>query len=103
MSNNESAIWVRGNITNLLVTVDDWANPTPTGRSAIFIYMKELPKTENGYNRVIITSDHPAYETAFKFALSAVEKSMTISLRYINSNIVHKNAWDFSMISLCEG
>ncbi|MDP4178208.1 MAG: hypothetical protein Q8900_07735 [Bacillota bacterium] len=102
MSNEQSvpSIWVKGQITNLVVMADNWGVPNPGGLSFLFIYMNELPGTPDGsYNRVAIRGDHPSYNSVLQFAISAVATKSTIALRYIPTTTTHSTAWDFSQLA----
>lgn len=67
----------------------------------VVLFIDTLPGACNTNNkRVAVGTDHPLFETVLSIALSAQAQSKTIELGYLESCIVHHNAWDFSYIRL---
>jgi hypothetical protein len=68
-----------------------------------FIYMDELPISNGagcgtGQNRVIITSDHPLYNTVVALATAAKLSGGLVTLHYLEECTIVTNAWNFSIM-----
>lgn len=73
----------------------------PNDKGLLMIYMDELPVAcETPEKRVVITSDHPLFESVLSTALVSKTTQKPIELSYINTCSQKSNAWDFAIIEL---
>ncbi|WP_282060892.1 hypothetical protein [Bacillus pumilus] len=100
MDNSAAQLWVKGKIQATCACADNWGKPNPGGFGTFFIYMSELPYVPNGYNRVVIRSDHPAYNAVVQSAIEAKVSDKTVALCYVESCETRGNSWDFGQLAI---
>lgn len=95
---------VTGTVNKVQLMGQNYTSYTTSGEAIVFIHMDALPlscENTNGYRRVAITSDHPAFDVVVSTALSAKVSGATVDMFYLEEcTLWFSNAWDFAIINL---
>ncbi|WNO10590.1 hypothetical protein [Teredinibacter sp. KSP-S5-2] len=104
MSNAADRKNVVGTIKKIQFMGKNYTSYSTSGEAIAFIYMDELPVScgnTNGFRRVAITSEHPAYSAVVSAALAAKASGQVVDMHYLDEcTLWNSNAWDFSIIML---
>lgn len=95
---------VTGKIHKVQILGINYQAYSTSGEAIVFIHMNSLPIScgnSNGFRRVAITSNHPAYNAVLSAALSAKASEKSVMIHYLEEcTLWNANAWDFSMITV---
>ncbi|WKD48970.1 hypothetical protein [Microbulbifer spongiae] len=92
---------VSGTINSIQFMGDDPSSYSTTGNAIALIHMDALPVScdnSNGFRRVAITSDHPAYNSVVSGALASKASGQTVQLYYVEECTLRSSAWDFAIL-----
>lgn len=96
-------IHITGDIDNIQINGQNFDPYSPTGNAVLFIWMDELPiacGNSNGFKRMVITSDHPAYQSVLSIALTAQATQKPVTVSYIDECTQWSSAWDFATLKI---
>lgn len=95
---------VSGTVSKVQLMGMNYTSYNTSGNAIAFIYMEALPDScgnPNGFKRVAITSDHPAYNAVISGALAAKASDQTVKMHYIEDcTLWNNNAWDFAIMTV---
>ena len=95
---------VTGTINKVQIMGKNYQTYSTQGEAIVFIHMNALPPScanTNGYRRIAITSDHPAFNSVLSAALAAKASGDSVQIFYLEEcTLWNQNAWDFVMINL---
>lgn len=93
-----------GTIDKVQLMGKNYASYSTAGEAIAFIHMEALPAScdnSNGFKRVAITSDHPAFNVVVSTALAAKASGATVQIHYLaECTLWNTNAWDFAIINI---
>lgn len=97
---------VQGKVTNVWFFASNWStyNAADVGLAAIYIDSEDLLPGcgEGGSERVVISTDHPLYDSVVSFALVAKTTGATVELWHLDTCSQRSNSWDFAVIRFIE-
>lgn len=94
---------VTGKVTQIQLMGRNYSSYNTEGDAIAFIYVDELPTAcgHEGYHRVGITSEHPAFQVVLSAAMAAKISGQAVQVHYIDTCTVwNSNAWDFAILKL---
>lgn len=92
-----------GKIEKLNLHGNNWGTYNPNDLGVLNITMKGMPIScgqEDGYNRVVITSDHVLFTSVLSIVMAAKLADRDITIHYLNSCNVRSGSWDFGFVEL---
>jgi hypothetical protein len=96
---------VTGYVTKINLHSDSWSTYNVSDKAMMSIYVEGLPPGCNkvgGDSRVVITTDHPLYNSVYSLVLSAKVSGKKIRVEYLSTCTHRADGWDFGYISLVE-
>ena len=100
-----AAASVEGLITKIDIHSDTWSQYNVNDKAYVSIYIDGMPKScnqDNGARRVIISHDHPLFDSALSMALAAKRANKKLFVNYLTTCNVRSGAWDFGYMSVRE-
>ncbi len=94
-----------GKVEKIDVHGNSWGNYNPNDLGVLSLYIEGMPKScndPNGNNRVVITSDHPLFNSVLSIALAAKMSGRNLYVQYLDTCNTRAGAWDFGYVSLRE-
>jgi hypothetical protein len=92
---------VRGKITDIQMFNSNYTVYDPNGRGLVGFYMSELsPACGGGIRRVVISSDHPLFNSVVSAALTAKAMNKEIALWHLDTCSLRGNSWDFALFQV---
>ena len=91
-----------GNVQKIDIHSDHWNTYDPTDLGFLSLYIEGMPVScgqSNGLNRVVITTDHPLFESVLSVALTAKATASKLKVHYLDTCNTRDAAWDFGYIS----
>lgn len=92
-----------GKIQKIDIHAQNWSGYNPNDLGFMSLYIEGMPKScnqPNGMNRVVITTDHPLYDSALSVAIAAKMADKSVYVHYLETCNLRSGAWDFGYISL---
>jgi len=95
---------VQGKIADVYLFSDDWEtyNTQDTGIAAIYMTPSSgwelLPGCGTGQRRILISTDHPLFNSVVSTVLTAKVTGQTVELWHLTKCTIRTNAWDFGVI-----
>lgn len=97
---------VRGEVTDIYLFTKNLAkyDVNDVGLAAIYINSPDLLPGcgSSGSKRVIISTDHPLYQSVISLALTAKTTGKKVEIWHLNTCTQRYNSWDFSLIRFVE-
>ena len=92
---------VQGKITRIQIFNSNYGNYNTTGKGYIGFFMSELtPACGTGLKRVIISNDHPLFNTVLSAALTAKTTGKEIEFWHTGKCTLRSNSWDFALFQV---
>jgi hypothetical protein len=94
-----------GKVQQIDLHADKWGVYNPDDKGILSLYLVGMPKScgeEGGLNRVVITSDHPLFQSVISIALTAKISDKNLTIHYLDSCNTRSRAWDFGFVSFSE-
>ena len=86
-----------GKITDIVTFPNDYGSYNESVKGLLAIYIDGLPKgCETGVNRVLISVDHPLYESVLSMALYAKASNSDVKVLYFTECTMRTNSWDLA-------
>ena len=98
-----------GQVLSISTHLETWGSTNYNQDVITSITISGLPKAEsgingcvssNGFGRVAISKENPAYEEIFATALAAKTTGQTVIVHYLDTCSVRSNSWDLGIITL---
>ena len=99
---------VTGNVTEVTIHLSSWTSMDYDQPAVAHIYVTGLPPANlgingcagNGFRRVAISSDNPAYDSVVRTALTARSTGQRVKVLFLDSCSVRYNSWDLGVITI---
>ena len=94
-----------GKVDKIILHADEWNVYNPNDTGILSLYLVGMPKScgsDDGLGRVVITSDHPLFQSVISLALTAKISDKNLTVHYLDTCKTRSQAWDFGLVTFSE-